>query len=199
MLGAAQRMGFQPARQAVAQAAFGGAAVVNCRILPEGPHFVDHRNTQPLADAQGRYRIEHWRMGVDDLRLHFDRHLKHPPFQLAHQSQFAQAGQARRESSRRRALKVPAVHSLFQGLAGDVLGAGEMHGFPAQLALLAQDGQCAEGVATVQRDRVVQHMQYAQAHALTASRRMAAPGSGVSSTTLRKKASNISSVHSGAL
>ena len=95
VLGVTQRMGFQPARQAVAQAAFGGRAVVNRCILPEGAHFVDHRDAQPLADAQRGYRIEHWRMGMDDLWFDFDRQRQYSLFQLAHQGQFAQAGQPR--------------------------------------------------------------------------------------------------------
>jgi hypothetical protein len=46
MVGAAQRVGLQPAGQAVAQAALGGGAVVDGRVLPEGAHLVDHRDAQ---------------------------------------------------------------------------------------------------------------------------------------------------------
>ena len=44
----AQRVRLQPARQAVAQAAFGGGAVVDGGVFPEGAHFVDHRDAQAL-------------------------------------------------------------------------------------------------------------------------------------------------------
>jgi hypothetical protein len=47
----------------------------------------------------------------------------------------------------------------------ELLGAGDMEGFPAQLALLAQDVGAAEGVAGMQRQGVVEDVEDAQAHA----------------------------------
>ena len=59
-------------------------------------------------------------------------------------------------------VKMPAIDRFFFNRAIDMLGAGELKGLPAQLALLAQDGQGTERVTAVQRDRVVQHVQHTQ-------------------------------------
>jgi len=128
------------------------------------------------------------------------RHLGKAAFGLAHQGHLAQARQGRSGLDRRSPVKEQAIDRLLQHLRRGVLGAGQVKRLPAQLVLLAQDGQGAEGVPTVQRDGVVQHMQDThQARASAAVGMLGAATACVPSMLLRRKASNMSSVHSGEL
>ena len=71
----------------------------------------------------------------------------------------AQAGHGRRG---RRAVEGPAVDRFLLGFARALLGRGEMQGLPTEAPLLVQEGQGAESIAAVQRNRVVEDVQYPQ-------------------------------------
>ena len=93
-----------------------------------------------------------------------------------------------------RTVKSHAIDIIMEGLCWTLLRCRQVEGFPSKLPLFTQNGERAKGVAAVQRDGVIQDVEDAQAHTVTAL------GSAAwSSTTCRKKASNISSAHSGAL
>ena len=70
MVGTLERMGFHAAGQPVAQAALARRAMVDRGILPERAHLVDHRNAQAPPNPQRRQGIQHWRVHMQDLRLH---------------------------------------------------------------------------------------------------------------------------------
>ena len=133
------------------------------------------------ADAERRQRIQHRRVGMDQRGLHLRGHLKQPRPQLLHQPPFTNAGQSCRGCGRRRgAEEVPTVDGVFGTRRRRVLGARHVVGVPPQAPLLAQDRQGPERVAAVQRDRVIQHMQHAQAHAATFSAAVGMVGGTVS-------------------
>ncbi len=87
----AQRVGFQPARQAVAQAAFAGGAVVHSGVFPEGTHFVDHRDAQRPAHAQRGDGVEHGGVRMQDVRLDGIGHLGQAPLELRINAHLVQA------------------------------------------------------------------------------------------------------------
>ncbi len=97
-------------------------------------------------------------MGVQHVRLHAARHFQQARLGGLHERVLGQAGQPG-AGGRGRAEEVPPVHGFFRAAGGAVLGAGEVEGVPAQPALLAQQGQRAEGVAAVQGDGVVQDVE----------------------------------------
>jgi hypothetical protein len=68
-IGALQRIGFERARELVAQAVLGAGAVVDRGVFPEGAHFVHHRDAEFFAGAQGGDRVQRRRVGVQDVRL----------------------------------------------------------------------------------------------------------------------------------
>ena len=98
-------------------------------------------------------------------------------------------------SAHARAVEVKAVHVFLVRRRAVVLGRREVQRLPAERALLLQDRERPEGVAAVQRNRVVEDVQD-----LAGSSRLAqlAVGS-LAAITLRRNDSNISIVHSGAL
>ena len=164
MAAIAQRMGLEPPRQAVAQAAFGGGAVVDGGVFPEGPHFIDDwecpaaRPTRSAGIALSTGECACRMCGP---------HLAAPLRAGASGSPSSAPPPPGRAAScpvsGRRAVEVPAVHRLVFGRRRrGVLRAGQVEGLPAQLALLAQQGQRAEGVAAVQRDRVIQDVKDSQ-------------------------------------
>jgi hypothetical protein len=184
-IGALQRPGFERAGGAVAQAEFLRGAVVDRGVFPECAHFVHDRNAEAAPGAQRGNRVERGRVRVQDVRLDLRDDLGQAPGQAVDHLFLVQHRQFGQRSARGRgAVEVQAVDGFFQIVAGMLLGAGHMEGFPAERALLAQDRAGAEGVAAVQRDRVVEDVQDTH-HA--------------PSISLRRKASNISVVQIGAL
>ncbi len=149
------------AGEAVAQAAFGGGAVVDRGVFPEGADLIDHRDAQLAGDLDGREGIEHRRMGMDDVRANFPRDFFQAGFELLHQAPVrlttGQAGQA--PSGDRGAVEVQAIDVFERRCGFALLGRGEVKGLPAQRALLAQERRGAEGVAAVQRNRVVEDVE----------------------------------------
>jgi hypothetical protein len=104
-----------------------------------------------------------------------------------------------RARPRSRAQEAPAVDHLFVlGRAGTVARRGQRQRLPAPRKLLPQDFERAKAVAAVQRQRVIEHMKHSECHAMTGragsvARRRASGPAGESPSTLRRKASNISS------
>ena len=99
-----------------------------------------------------------------------------------------------------RSEKCHPVNVFVQGICGALLGGGQVEGLPAQPALLAQDGKRPERIATMQRNRVIQDVKDAQGHAATGDCASLLVGTlEPISTTLRRNASNINSVHKGEL
>ena len=96
----------------------------------------------------------------------------------------------------RRTVEMPTVYNFFLCIAMGVLGRSEVECFPAQLALLTQNREGSKGIAAMQGDGMVQHMQNTR-HTAIASADAGMCTSGC--ITLRKNASNISKVHKGAL
>ena len=93
-----------------------------------------------LADAQGRNGVENWRMGMQNIGPVAVDYFQKAFFNLAHQGNFTHAWQGQTAGwCRWRSIKVPAVDIFFQQVAADVLGRGQVGGFPAQLALFAQN------------------------------------------------------------
>src|SRR5439155_25076388 len=104
----------------------------------------------------------------------------------------------------RRASEAPAVDFLLERRAGSLLRGRQLNRVPPQPALLAQDRQGAEGVSAVQRKTMVQNVEDSQLHqGATASAdltdRSTRGSVGVGASTQRRNASNIISVHNGAL
>ena len=69
VIGAFQGVGFQAAREFVAQAVLGAGAVVDRGVFPEGAHLVHHRDAELAAGAQGGDRVQAGGMGVQDVGL----------------------------------------------------------------------------------------------------------------------------------
>ena len=84
-------------------------------------------------------------MGVDDVWPCF------PDDLLQARSSQAHLGQETGARRARSALEQPAIDLFLQRRPDALFGRGEMKGLPAERALLAQDGQRAKAVATVQR------------------------------------------------
>ena len=191
VVGTLDGAGLQAAGGAVTQAALVGGAVVHRGVLPERANFVHHRDAQLAPHLEGRQRIEHRRMGVDDVGLDLAGDFFQAPAQCLHQGDFAAHRQVSQQpGAARRAVKMQAIDVFFSGLGRALLGRGDVKRLPAQRALLAQQRRRAKGVAAVQRNGVVENVQDAQGHDAVATG---------ASTTWRKKASNISSVQRGAL
>ena len=170
-VGALERKTFQPARQPIAQAAFGGRAMVHGGVLPGGTHLIDHRQAMPATDPQAGQGVEHRRVGMDQVGLDLTHQFAHAACGELHlPDQPGTGGTGRAEEA-------PAVDLFLQDRRCTLLRTGEMKGLPPQPALLAEDGQGAEGIATVQWRRVVKDMQDTQAHvAISTSARRAAVG-----------------------
>ena len=156
-VGALERIGLQGARGAVAQAVLGAGAVVDRRVFPEGAHFIHDRDAELLAGAQGGDRVQAGRVGVQHVRLDLRDDLGQAPGESVDDFLLAQHRQFRQRALRFRGTEeVQAVDRLFQHVAGMLLGAGDVEGFPAERALFAQDRAGTEGITAVQRDRVVE-------------------------------------------
>ena len=172
VVGAAQRPGLERAGKAVAHTAFGSAAVVHGGIFPKGPHLIHHRDTQPRTHPQSRPGVEYRRVRVQDGRAQLFGYLLQAALKLAHQRKLAHSRQAARGGCRC-TVKLPAIDLFFQRLGAAVFRAGEVEGFPAAPALLAQQRQGTKGVPAVQRNRVVEDVQDPQAHWCTFVQRTA--------------------------
>src|SRR5574340_1275395 len=72
---------------------------------------------------------------------------------------------------RQRAIEMPAVHLFFVSRHQPLFRAGKMERFPAQRSLLLEDRQCAESVAAVQRNRMIENMQDAHGACLKNQKR----------------------------
>lgn len=92
-------------------------------------------------------------------------------------------------------VEMPTVDIFLTGSASNLFWGCQMKSFPAQPTLLAQDRQRAECITAMEWDRMIEDMQNSETHEGTA-------GDGFvesASMTLRRKASNMSSVHKDAL
>ena len=99
-------------------------------------------------------------MRMDDVGLQRFRQPKQALFDRAHHREGVAAWQLRQQAGRPgRAVKVQAVGFFFGHASIDLLGAGQVIGVPAHFPLVAQDGGAAEGVAGVQRQRVVEDVE----------------------------------------
>ena len=97
------------------------------------------------------------------------------------------------------AMKLPAVDVLdLGGAPPPCRGVVSCSVSQPARPLLAQDGESPKRVAAVQRKRVIEDVQDAHGAVMRASW-SSATSAVPASTTLRRNASNISSVHSGAL
>ena len=67
VIGPAHRKSLQRTGDAIAEAALARAAVIDSRVFPKGPHFVDHRNAAPASDPQRGQGVEHRRVGMNDV------------------------------------------------------------------------------------------------------------------------------------
>ena len=115
-------MRLQCAGQAVAQAALAGGAVVHSSILPERAHFIHHRNAEAAAHGERRQRIEHRRMGMQQIGPDLPCHLLNAPFQITHHRPFTQQRHLGVPAcAQRGAEKVQAVNVLFRR-TGTLLG-----------------------------------------------------------------------------
>ena len=151
-IGMFHRPGFQRPGELVAQAAFLGTAVVDRGVFPEGADFIDDGDAELATDANGRHGVEHRRMGMDDIGLEFFRQSQQAFFDSAHHREGIATGELGEQAGGfGRAVEMQAVGVLFRDGAVDLLGAGQVIGVPAHLALIAQDRRAAEGVAGVQR------------------------------------------------
>ena len=188
MVDLADGAGFEGSGGAITQAAFGGAAMIDGGVFPEGADFINDRDAEFAGDLDGRLGVEYRRVGMDDVRPDVAGDCFQPGFQLLHQGQFPADGQVGQKAGGGwGAVEAQAIHVVERGGCFALLGRGEVEGFPAQGALFAEQGGGTEGVAAVQRDGMVEDVQDAS-HA-------ASPAS----MTLRRKASNIRMVQIEAL
>jgi hypothetical protein len=191
--------GLQATRQAVAQAAFGRGAVIDRRVLPERAHLVDHGHAELRPTRRPGRRSAPGSAHAG----HRDEPAARPrPRAGVRRFIIASLRQEATPDGAGRAMKVPAVDGLFGALRRLPAWGGQMMRLPAERLLLAQDGQRAERVAAVQRNRMVQHVQNSQGSCQTASEACmsaAWPETEASIDHTRRNASNISKVHSGAL
>ena len=196
VIGAAKRERLQRATQAIADAAFAAGAVVDGGILPERANLVDHGQPEQPARAQRRNGIEHRRVRVQYIGTRVSRDLKDALRGRPHLCPLARTRDGVQHRWRLpRPIEAQALHQLVGLRRGDVLRTGDLHRFPAQPLLLAQDGTRAECISALQRNRMIQHVQNPQAH--PAALRCCCVTS--CCMTLARNASNMSSVHSGAL
>ena len=94
-------------------------------------------------------------MRVQDVRLHALHHFGKPGLQRAHQRSVLHDRQPGQQAGRGRgAIKHPVANMFLTFLSAALFRARELEGLPTHRALLAKDGEGAEGVATVQRQRV---------------------------------------------
>ena len=206
----------EPARQAVAHAALARGAVIDGRILPRRTHLVDHRQAILPAHPDRRQRVQHRRMGMQDVRPHLLDHLGDPPAHGRHQPQFADSRQLRSSVGvERSAEEMPVVDRLLGDRRRTLLRRSEMEGLPAAPTLLAQQGERAKRVAAMQRQRMVEDVEDAQWHSTVFVLRTPALALGAAQVAhagtdrangpasepiaVRRNASNISNVHRGEL
>lgn len=133
-------------------------------------------------------------MGMNEIRLRRPHDLLQTGSRQSHLLEQAAA------FGTRRAMKKPAIDLFLQDCPGPLFGRRQMLRLPAQRALLTQDGQGTKTVAAVQRQRMVKHVQNTEAHRGACAAETTATGSvDGTSRTLRRKASNIRTVHKGEL
>jgi len=180
--------GFEGSCGTVAEAAFASAAVVYGSIFPEGADFIDDWNAQFSGHFDGWQRIEYRRVGMDDVRADFAGDFFEPGLESLHQGEFLENRQICERTFRQRCtIEAQAVDFLERCGVFALLGRGQVEGLPAQPPLFAQQCGGTEGVATVQRDGVVEDVKRAD-HACASG-----------SMTLRRKASYINRVQIDAL
>jgi hypothetical protein len=194
-----ERVRFHRAGDAVAQPPFAGGAVVDRGVFPEGADFVDHRDAEPLADPQRGDRVQGRRVRVQHVRPDLARHFQQSRGEAVDDGQLVEQRQAvEQPRGGRGAVEAEAVDLFMRLWRRPLLGAGQVERFPAERALLLQDRAGAEGVAAVQRNRMVEHVQHAQRRAQGIRGRQRAHAVSPCSS-LRRNASNISTVQIGAL
>ena len=99
-------------------------------------------------------------MSMENIRLDLFDNLVQPVFRISDQHQLLRHRQAgKRTIHRGCAKKRPAIDLLLRNIRTRMFGRGQVEGFPAERALLLQDGQGPEGVAALQRDRMVQDVE----------------------------------------
>ena len=143
--------GFEVASDAVAQAVFCRAAMVDRGIFPECADFINNRDAKFARHLDGGECIEHRGMGMNNVRSHFAGDFFKARFQLPHQRQFLGDRQAGERTGRHRSpVEAQAVDILYGRRCFPLLGRREVKGFPAEGALFAQERRGTEGVAAVQ-------------------------------------------------
>lgn len=134
-------------------------------VFPKRADLVHHGNPQGLPDMNGRPGIQHGRMRMQEVRPQLPGQFSEPRLGRLHHRPLVDDRQPTEQTMRLwRAMEAQAVRFLFQPLGIDLLGAGEVMGLPPQAALATEDVGAAEGVTGMQRQRMVKHMQDAQAH-----------------------------------
>ena len=157
---------FEAAGEAVFGRAFGAGAVAHRGIFPEGADFIDQRNAERLCGAIGSAAAQRRRMGVDDvgtpvLRELLDRrrkgcHLAH----VAHHHRHVRDACGAVEGE-----PIDLFHGIFGGRFELVALRSDPAHVQSRLLLRFQDRARAEGIAAVQRQRMVENVKDAS-HAL---------------------------------
>ena len=149
----------QRASQPVAQRAFAAGAVADRGVFPEGANFVDDRQAKLAPRPDGGEAAKRGRVGVEDIRAPFARDGFDAASQRADFLPFRQPRRARRLA--RCAVKREAIvqFELCPGERRGVAQAGEAAHFMPQPFLRLEDRARAEGVAALQRQRVIEDME----------------------------------------
>ena len=135
-------------------------------------------------------------MRVQDVGPNLARHLVETTLRRAHQRKLAQNRKLPQQPGLPQGpVEVEPVDVLLGHARRRVLRARKVESLPPDAPLFAQDRPRAERVAAVQWDRVIEDVEDPQAHPTALSRKSSAP----SCITFRRNASNMNSVHSGAL
>ena len=151
---------FQRAGQAVFDAAFGAGEIADRRIFPESTNFINERHAQRPRRALRRRAAQCGRMGVDDIGPPITRQRADRTVERVDLAQLAQGRGAFRQAG-------GAVEGQPVGVFGRRTSGGfdivPLPGDPAHVepeALLRlQDRARAEGVAAVERQRMVENVE----------------------------------------
>ena len=177
---------FQRAGQPVFERSGAPGAVADRGIFPEGAYFVDEGQAEPARGAQTGHAGERRRMGVKNIgppapRRAFDRVAQ--PLDFAPFAQARRARGFRRRAEEGQPFALFLVESLLQRAAIARIAALTGAGKPAHLHpgcdLAFHDRARAEGVAGVQRQRMVEDMQDSGHRAIPLHNRLNAPSTAI--------------------
>jgi hypothetical protein len=156
-IGGADGMTFELAGQKIARAALAARAVADRGILPEGANFVDHRNSEPFADAQRREPVENGRVGVEQIGAPFIDQRRDAVRQRADFAPFAP--RRARGCDRRRAIEGQPVDG-FDGRSGVGMADPRHPGNrPPLRRLRLHQRPGTKGIAAVRRQAMVKDVQ----------------------------------------